>query len=124
MIKIHIDQEMIQLKKLIALFGMIILLLTGCETVSPNEFIEKPQFAGTVEEVSENTLLIKVDEEEAESKSSDKISVSLDMEIPEDPIEFHVGDRVVVLYDGAIAESYPAQIHNVFTILLLEAAEE
>ncbi|NMA23990.1 MAG: hypothetical protein GX938_10855 [Spirochaetales bacterium] len=31
---------------------------------------------------------------------------------------FHIGDEVSVYYDGVIAESYPAQINEVYAIFL------
>ena len=32
--------------------------------------------------------------------------------------DFTVGDRVIVYYDGEIAESYPAQVNTVYAIVL------
>ena len=54
-----------------------------------------------------------------QTKSADRITVSLDV-ISEIPVpNFNVGDRVRVIYNGEIAETYPASINKVFVIYLL-----
>lgn len=98
------------------------LLLTILVVTSPpdlNDIIgREPNFKGTVLEVSDTSLLIEVSEEEDEYRSSDIMSVSLDIQLEDGKAEYHVGDEVIVYYDGSIAESYPAQIHTVYAILL------
>lgn len=78
-----------------------------------------PYFNAEVIEVGNNNIVVKPDEESNEIKSADKISVSLDV-ISTIPVPtFKIGDRVRVVYNGEIAETYPAQINNVFAIYLL-----
>lgn len=80
---------------------------------------QNPYFNAEVLEVREKTILVKPDADAKEAKSSDKISVSLDF-ISTIPVpNFNVGDRVRVIYNGNIAESYPAQINGVFVVYLL-----
>lgn len=63
-------------------------------------------------------ILVKPDDSK-ETKSADKIYVSLDV-ISEIPVPtINAGDRVRVIYNGEIAETCPAQINNVFVIYLL-----
>lgn len=70
-------------------------------------------------EVTEKNILVKPDNDSKETKSADKIYVSLDV-ISEIPVPtINTGDRVRVIYNGEIAETYPAQINNVFVIYLL-----
>ena len=70
-------------------------------------------------EVSEEVILVKPDSDPNEIKSADKISVSLDS-ISTIPIPtFSVGDRVRVIYNGEIAETYPAKINKAFGVYLL-----
>lgn len=79
-----------------------------------------PCFNAEVLEVNEKNILVKPDSDSNEIKSADKISVSLDV-ISDVPIpDLEVGDRVQVIYNGEIAESYPAQINKVFVIYLLD----
>ena len=78
-----------------------------------------PYFNAEVLEVTEKSILVKPDDDSKETKSADKIYVSLDV-ISEIPVPtINTGDRVRVIYNGEIAETYPAQINNVFVIYLL-----
>lgn len=78
-----------------------------------------PYFNAEVLEVTEKSILVKPDDDSKETKSADKIYVSLDV-ISEIPVPtINAGDRVRVIYNGEIAETYPAQINNVFVIYLL-----
>ena len=78
-----------------------------------------PYFYAEVLEVTEKNILVKPDNDSKETKSADKIYVSLDV-ISEIPVPtINTGDRVRVIYNGEIAETYPAQINNVFVIYLL-----
>lgn len=79
----------------------------------------KPNFSGTVIEVNNgHTILVKPDENEPVTKSSDKILVSLDVKMKGIGQEtFDPGDEIRVYYDGRIAESYPAQINEVYVII-------
>ena len=63
-------------------------------------------------------MLVRVNEEENEYQSSDLILVSSKVEQTDSGIPFHLGDEIIVYYDGAMAESYPAQIHGVYRITL------
>lgn len=85
----------------------------------PNTVITNPSFNAEVLEVSEEVILVKPDSDSNEIKSADKISVSLDS-ISTIPIPtFSVGDRVRVIYNGEIAETYPAKINKAFGVYLL-----
>ena len=76
---------------------------------------------------TDHGLLITPDQDSAEAKSSDKISVAIaettvinDMEGNEISQEqLKVGDRIKITYNGTIAESYPAQI-TAFGIELIQ----
>ena len=84
-----------------------------------NDIYDEPNFKGIVLEVDESSILVSVNEEEDEIKSSDKISVSLDVKLKDSISDFEVGDKVRVFYDGTILETYPAKINEVYAILLL-----
>lgn len=88
-----------------------------------DSIINEANFTGLVEEVSESSILVRVNEDEEEIRSSDIISVSLDVEIEESTRDFNLGDEVRVYYDGMIAESYPAQVNNVYAIILEQSGE-
>lgn len=78
-----------------------------------------PYFNATVLEVSENSVLVEPFEGSTERKSADKIYLSL-TGFPDNYPEMKAGDEIRVVYNGQIAESYPAQINTVFAIYFLE----
>lgn len=84
-----------------------------------NDIYDKPNFTGTVLDVWDGAILVSVNEDEDEIKSSDKISVPLDVKLKDSITNFQVGDKVRIFYDGYILESYPAKIHTVYAILLI-----
>ncbi|WP_349947956.1 M56 family metallopeptidase [Lacrimispora sp. BS-2] len=86
--------------------------------MSMNNIAKEPHFAGTVTEVYDNTILVIVDEGEEVRRSSDLMSVSLDVKLKDSMTHFNVGDKVIVYYNGVIAESYPAQVNTVYAIVL------
>ncbi len=71
-------------------------LLTACEK---SETLE-----ATVLEVNENGLLVEPDEGTSARASADKIFFTC-----KNAADFAIGDRVEIVFDGVIAESYPAQ---------------
>ena len=99
--------------KLIILFILIITLtLSGCFDQE-----EETSFVASVLEVNQSSLLVEPSEGSAELSSADRIIAHIGEAIIEDPegnevdiTSVEVGDRVVIFYDGTVAESYPAQV--------------
>ena len=87
--------------------------------ISINNVYNKPNFTGIVTEVYDKAILVSVDENEDEIKSSDKMFVSLDVKLKDSMVNFAVGDKVHVFYDGSIREIYPAGINTVYAIFLI-----
>ena len=82
-----------------------------------------PYFNATVLEVKENSILVEPFIDSNERKSSDKIYVSLDV-VSTNPVpSLKKGDKVRIVYNGEIAESYPAHIFDVFAIYMLSEVE-
>ena len=98
---------------------MLALLAYIFKPMTMNDIYSEPNFTGVVTEVFEKAIIVSVNEGEDELKSSDKISVSLDVKLKDSMTHFDVGDKVKIFYDGVIAESYPAQINTVYAILLV-----
>ncbi|MEG0913981.1 MAG: hypothetical protein RRY69_03210 [Oscillospiraceae bacterium] len=84
-----------------------------------NDMYSEPNFTGVVTAVFDKAIIVSVNEGEDELKSSDKMSVSLDVKLKDSMTHFDVTDKVKVFYDGVISESYPAQINTVYAILLI-----
>lgn len=77
-----------------------------------NEYIcdEIHSFVGTVLEETTTYMIVEPNEDEKERKSSDKIQINYGT----DHIDYlyGIGRKVIVEYNGAIKESYPAQINT------------
>lgn len=96
---------------LVLVLSFFVLLLSACDRNSANYIIDnKPKIEGTVEEINENTILIE--------NETGKYLVSLDIKNKDSMTDFYIGDVVYVYYDGAILETYPAQINNALFIAL------
>lgn len=101
----------------IVIFIVSIVIACTIKKTTMNDIYNKPNFKGIVLDVWDGGILVSVDDEEDEIKSSDKISVSFDTKLKDEMSNFQVGDKVKIFYDGTILESYPAQIHTVYKIL-------
>ncbi len=71
-------------------------------------------FTGIIVEIHGQTAVVKVEEGEI-LKSADRISVNLSVNSEE---RFEIGDKVRVGYEGAVRESYPAGVDEVYVELL------
>ena len=103
------------MKKLL-LAIVCILVLTGCGKKSMNYIIaNEPNITGIVKDSNSASILIESDDKE--------YWVSLQVENEDSMTDFHIGDEVVVYFDGNIAESYPMQINTVYAITLKTPAD-
>lgn len=79
-------------------------------TTAETEYV----FYAKVLEIDDQYLLVEPANNSYESKSSDKINISLKtINCPEN---LEIGDSVIIAYDGMIQELYPAIIPNVYSI--------
>ena len=73
-------------------------------------------FQAIILEIHDNYYLVEPIEGSAELNSADQITVPMTSTIPSP----EVGDILEIVYDGVIAESYPAKITNVYSISVVE----
>ncbi len=85
-------------------------------TACNSETNDKATFQATILEINDNYYLVKPVEGSAELNSADQITVPVTSINPTP----EVGDILEIVYDGEIAESYPAQITNVYSISVVE----
>ena len=99
-----------------------ILVLAACGTSGGGEpevdGNETATFQAAVLEIHDGYYLIEPVEGSIELNSADRITVSIENMNPSP--EPKVGDVLEIEYDGSIAESYPAQITNVYSISVVE----
>lgn len=108
-----------------ALISITLLVLSSCGGAGNRDEVS---FSVDVLENNQSSLLVQPVEGSSELRSADKIVVYINddvklvdsqgKEIEVSDIE--VGDKVQIFYNGAIAESYPAQIHKCYKIKLLD----
>ena len=100
----------------------LILAVTACRTYSGggSEVDEsgKATFQATILEVRDGYYLVEPVDGSTELNSADLITVPITNINPSPEPE--VGDVLEIEYDGSIAESYPAQITNVYSIRIVE----
>jgi len=80
---------------------------------------EQYDFTAIIIGVYENSIMVEPDEGTKESKSSDKITMSIPKNISGNIDLYKIGGKVKVTYNGVIMESYPAQIFATKIELLL-----
>ena len=102
------------MKKLIPLLLSLAFVLTliGCTSE------DKATFQVTILEIQDGYYLAKPVEGSTELNSADRIMVPMVNINPSQEPE--VGDTLEIVYDGTIAESYPAQINTVYSISVVE----
>ena len=102
------------MKKLIPLLLSLAFVLTliGCTSE------DKATFQATILEIEEGYYLVEPVEGSTELNSADRIMVPMVNINPSQEPE--VGDTLEIVYDGTIAESYPAQINTVYSISVVE----
>ena len=105
---------------IIAIGILLFIFFMSNRPMNMNSVLDQPNFMGRVEEVRDQSILVRVNEDEEEIRSSDLINVSLDVEIKDSLSDYTVGHIVQVYYDGNIAESYPAQVNNVYAIVIVD----
>ncbi len=112
------------MKKLLLILTLsFILALSACGTssggVNPkSNDVEMIIFEATILEIRDNYYLVEPVEGSTELNSADRITVP--MENMNSSPEPEVGDILEIEYDGSIAESYPAQITNVYSISVVK----
>ena len=107
---------------LVILVLSLILAVTACGTSSGGESEivgnEKATFQATILEIHDGYYLVEPVAGSTELNSADRITVPMTNMNPSPEPE--VGDVLEIEYDGSIAESYPVQITNVYSISVVE----
>lgn len=108
--------------KMISVYLLLALLLfglVGCAATQDNEE-EHVTFLATVVELPGNTVIVEPEESSAAAASASRIALSLS-DITDDSLP-QVGDVYQIEYDGVILETYPAQLHRVFSMEVVSVA--
>lgn len=103
-------------KLLIILLTLCIFCFSGCG-LNMNNVGKKPSFSGKVLEVHSGYILV-------DGENIGGVNVTRQTTLPEGSPDVSVGDTVTVYYDGNIMETYPAQLGEVYAIVVTEKATD
>lgn len=96
-----------------------LLALSAC-TKDINYIVDnEPCVKGIVSEISDDYIIMDVNEDDELYRSYTSIMVSLDVKRKDSPTDFNIGDEVAVYYNGNILETHPAKIKTVYAILYI-----
>lgn len=99
---------------ILAFFCVFTLVACATDNGNDNDITDQPYFYGKVVEKYDKSCLVKVTDKGNQYFSvGDLISVSTNIDSCP---EYCVGDSLKIVFDGAVAESYPMQIHKVTSI--------
>lgn len=100
------------MKSIISILSILIFImfLIACSNNKP-----EAEFKGTITEIIGESAIVSADEGEDIRSSGELVEVNLSKN---KEVEFNVGDRVRVGYDGPVQEKYPLGINTVFLELL------
>lgn len=103
-------------KLLIILLALCLFSFAGCG-LNMNNVGKKPNFSGTVLAVYANHIIV-------DGENIGGVSVTRQTVLPEGSPDLSAGDTVTVYYDGNIMETYPAQLGEVYAIVVTEKAND
>ncbi len=107
------------MKRIISVIILILCMLSLASCVT--EIVGNTVFQAEVLEIGKGYILVEPSEGCMEANSSDRIQVS--MKNIEPSPEPEVGDILEITYNGEIAESDPAKITEVYSIIVAKEAE-
>ena len=107
------------MKKLIALALALVCVsgLVACDSKSGKDFDQPDdlcQFTATILEIHDDYFLVESKEGTEELNSGDKFEVPT--QNADQSIEWQVGDRVLITYNGGVLDSLPMQLGQVYKI--------
>lgn len=81
---------------------------------------DNPVFQATVIEVNGDLLLVEPAPQSDAAKSADRIQVPLTSVDEKTRTQLKTGTQIIVEYDGALQETYPAMVNTLYDIYILE----
>lgn len=81
---------------------------------------DNPVFQATVIEVNGDLLLVEPAPQSDAAKSADRIQVPLTSVDEETRTQLKTDTQIIVEYDGALQETYPAMVNTLYNIYVLE----
>lgn len=94
------------MKKYFSVLVMVLLIisLAGCSRSMNYVIGHEPSFVGIVETVTDEYVLVNVNDDDAIYSDHPNVQVSLDVELKDSYLDLTSGDEIVVYYDGTITD--------------------
>lgn len=112
------------MKKFLSLILSLVFIVSfsSCKTIDKVQDVVKPNFVGKVVEKYDNSCLVEVaSNEDSYPTIGEKVMVNTNID---DCPQYEVGDFIKITYNGEIAESYPLQIHHVYSVSIVDSNNE
>ena len=103
------------MKKYFSVFVILLLFisLAGCSRSMNYVIGHEPSFIGTVEDVTDEYVLVNVDVEDAIYSDHPNVQVSLVVELKDSYLDLSSGDEIVVYYDGNITDGKAETVYAI-----------
>ena len=104
------------MKKHIGFYMMLVVILVslvGCSRSMNYVIGHEPSFIGTVEDITDEYVLVNVDVEDVIYSDHPNVQVSIDVELKDSYLDLSSGDKIVVYYDGNITEGKAETVYAI-----------
>lgn len=110
------------MKKFFSMLVMVLLMisLAGCSKSMNYVIGNEPSFVGTVENVTDEYVLVNVNTDDTLFSDHPNVQVSLKVELKDSYLDLTIGDEIVVYYDGSITDG---KAETVYAITLRTPAD-
>ena len=92
---------------------LLMISLAGCSKSMNYVIGNEPSFVGTVEVVTDEYVLVNVNDDDAIYSDHPNIQVSLDVELKDSYLDLSSGDEIVVYYDGSIIDEKAETVYAI-----------
>lgn len=94
---------------------LLLIILASISLIGCSKNKAEVEFKGIITEINGQSAIVSADEGEEIRSSGELVEVDLSKN---EEVEFKIGDRVRVGYDGAVLEKYPLGITTIYVELL------
>ena len=103
------------MKKYFSVLVMVLLIisLAGCSRSMNYVIGHEPSFVGIVETVTDEYVLVNVNDDDAIYSDHPNVQVSLDVELKDSYLDLSSGDEIVVYYDGSVTNGTAETVYAI-----------
>ncbi len=106
-------------KNIVLMVFAVFFSMVGCRRSMDYVISNEPDFAGIVKEVTEDYVVVTVNDDESIYVDYPIVYASLDVEQEDSCLDFRAGDEIQIFYDGNISDGDPAKVETVYAICVI-----